>query len=146
MLSRPPGRPSRTVFGCAVFQLDGGHSSNAFGPLAARQRHMAVPAPLMELRAVPPGADAHVHRGADNLVRLVGSRLARTLEASGILTPDPDDNTTPCMPHHLLEGILARALSPSDVPDSIQFGTHRLTIDCLSRPLEPSRCSCTPTT
>ena len=88
-------------------------------------------APLMELRHVPPGVDAHVHRGADNLVRLLpGSRLHLVVQNLG-LTPDPDDASTQCVPHHVLEGYYARVLVPSAVPDHYGIGDKRIKVSFL---------------
>ena len=100
---------------------------------------MAATSAIMELRRVPHGANAHAHRGAENLVRLVGSRLTRTLASTGVLVPDPDDNATLCVPHHVLEGLFSRALGASALSDALCFGTHRLTVDCLSRVRPPAR-------
>ena len=40
---------------------------------------------------------------------------------------------TLCVPHHVLEGLFSRALGASALSDALCFGTHRLTVDCLSR-------------
>ena len=81
---------------------------------------------------MPPGADAHTFRDASCLVRLVGSALACTLASSGLLARDPTDNNTLCLPHHVLEGLLGRALT-SDGLAAVRFGTHRLKVERLSR-------------
>ena len=83
---------------------------------------MAATSAIMELRRVPHGANAHAHRGAENLVRLTGSRLTRTLASTGVLVPDPDDNATLCVPHHVLEGLFSRALGASALSDALCFG------------------------
>ena len=65
-------------------------------------------APIMELRAVPAGANAYHHRGSENLVRLLdGSSLVKTL-TDAPFRADPTDATTTTLPMHFLEGLYAR--------------------------------------
>ena len=69
-------------------------------------------APLMELRHVPQGADGYVHRGQDNLVRLLpGSKLRDALTDAPFAT-DPDDNSTLCLPAHFIEFLYGRVVAP----------------------------------
>ena len=87
----------------------------------------------MELRTVPAGADVHAHRGAQNFVRLSrGSKILAVVN-DYTFTPDPDDGVTPCVPHHVVEGLYARLVeTAADVATAdIQFGHSRLDVDIL---------------
>ena len=62
-------------------------------------------APIMELRAVPAGANAYHNRGSKNLVRLLdGSSLASALSDAPVKA-DPTDSATETLPMHFLEGL-----------------------------------------
>ena len=87
----------------------------------------------MELRVVPPGADEHAHRGVQNFVRLKrGSKIHATVN-NYTWTLDPDDGATPCVPHHIVEGIYARLIeaAPDVAAADIQFGHTRLDVEIL---------------
>ena len=87
----------------------------------------------MELRVVPPGADEHAHRGVQNFVRLKrGSKIHAAVNNYTWFT-DPDDGATPCVPHHIVEGIYARLIeaAPDVAAADIQFGHTRLDIELL---------------
>ena len=87
----------------------------------------------MELRVVPPGVDEHAHRGVLNFVRLRRGSKIHAAVNNYTWTLDPDDGTTPCVPHHIVEGLYARLVDAADdvAAADIQFGHSRLDVDIL---------------
>ena len=87
----------------------------------------------MELRVVPPGADEHAHRGVQNFVRLKGGSKIHAALNNYTWFTDPDDGATPCVPHHIVEGIYARLIeaAPDVAAADIQFGHTRLDVELL---------------
>ena len=87
----------------------------------------------MELRVVPAGADEHAHRGVLNFVRLRRGAKIHAAVNNYTWTMDPDDGTTPCVPHHIVEGLYARLVDAADdvAAADIQFGHTRLDVDIL---------------
>ena len=75
--------------------------------------------PTLELRPVPPNADAFAHRGPDHLVRAVPRSFLAHHLADQVFTPDPTDTGTDggtrCLPFHVVEGLYARLASSSDL-------------------------------
>ena len=79
----------------------------------------------MELRTPPAGGDEFAHRGNLNLVRMTNQARLPTVCPSLPFQDDPTCQAIPptkCLPHHIVEGIYARLLSPDDVGLALRFG------------------------
>ena len=95
---------------------------------------MAAPAlPALALRNVPPGADPFAHRGHVNLVRVASTSFLSNRLRPDAFTPDPDDNTTPCLPYHVVEGLYSRIGALDASASAVTFGGHCVGIDWLNR-------------
>ena len=92
-------------------------------------------AQVFALRAVH-GANQHDQRGNDNLVRLLGPDdvgLKPALIRLGLTRPDPADPATSCVPHWLLEGLLARVAVFDAAARARVWATSSLSCAALGR-------------
>ena len=82
---------------------------------------------------MPAGITAFAHRGPAHLVRLLpGSKLLYSVNDLAFTT-DPSDNTTLCVPHHIIEGVYGRFFVPdaSVSAADLQFGSNHISVDQL---------------
>ena len=127
--SRDALRRSATRLACYSLLHDGYCLSRGTIPT------FQMAAPIMELRAVPAGANAYHHRGSENLVRLLdGSSLMATL-TDAPFKADPTDATTTTLPMHFLEGLYSRVAVPDATvaPADLRIGTHCISVAWLCK-------------
>ena len=66
-------------------------------------------------------------------MRLLRGSKILALVNDFVFTPDPDDANTPCVPHHVVEGVYGRLVEvDADVAATdVQFGHTSLDVDLL---------------
>ena len=85
----------------------------------------------MELSVI----DGFIHRGEQNLIRLLPGCKLRDVLTDAPFQNDPDDNNVPCLPAHYVEYLYGRTVTPDAMVerDGITLGSHALGVALLAR-------------